>query len=85
MNTTITALGPNLRVYSRQGCQLCEDMLDEMKQFQRELGYCFEVYDVDDDESLLEQFNALVPIVFLGDQELFRYYFEYATLKQVLE
>ena len=60
-------------------------MLDELKQFQRELGYCFEVYDIDDDEKLLEQFNALVPIVFLGDQEIFRYYFEYATLIQALK
>ena len=81
----IAAVEPTLRVYSRQGCHLCEDMLHELKQFQRELAYRFEVYDVDDDETLFEKFNALVPIVFLDDQEIFRYFFEYATLKAALE
>jgi len=81
----ITGTEPSLRVYSRQGCHLCEDMLHELKQFQRELAYCFEVYDVDDNETLFEQFNALVPIVFLGDQEIFRYFFEYASLKTAIE
>lgn len=85
MKNSIVAGGSSLRVYSRLGCHLCEDMLHELKQFERELAYRFEVYDVDDDETLFEQFNALVPIVFLGDQEIFRYFFEYATLKAVLE
>lgn len=75
---------PVLRVYSRLGCHLCEDMLYDLKQFETELAYRFEVYDVDDDEMLFEQFNALVPIVFLGEQEIFRYFFEYASLKNAL-
>lgn len=75
----------NLHVYTRQGCHLCEDMLQDLKQFEIELAYRFEVYDIDEDETLLARFNALVPIVFLGDQEIFRYFFEYATLKEALE
>lgn len=77
-------LKPHLRVYSRLGCHLCEDMLDELKQFQTELVYTFEVYDIDDDGKLFDQFNALVPIVFLADQEIFRYFFELASLKEAL-
>jgi len=77
--------GPVLRVYSRYGCHLCEDMLQELQQFRAELGYQLEVYDVDDDPALLERFNALVPIVFISDKELFRYYFEYATLVDAIK
>jgi len=75
---------PVLQVYSREGCHLCEDMLEALAHFQVELGYSFQVYDIDDDASLLEQFNALVPVVYFNGQELMRYYFELATLKNVL-
>ncbi len=74
-----------LIVYSREGCHLCEDMLETLRQYQSELGYHLEVYDIDDDVSLLEQFNAQVPVVYLGGKELMRYFFELATLKAVLQ
>ncbi len=74
-----------LVVYSREGCHLCEDMLETLQQFESELGYRLEVYDIDDDISLLEQFNALVPVVYFNGQELMRYFFELATLKAALE
>lgn len=74
-----------LIVYSREGCFLCEDMLEALRLFESELGYNIEVYDIDDDVSLLEQFNALVPLVYFNGQELMRYFFELATLKAALE
>ena len=73
-----------LQVYSREGCHLCEDMLEALARFEVELGYSFEVYDIDDDASLLDQFNALVPVVHYDGRELMRYYFELATLKTAL-
>ena len=74
-----------LIVYSREGCHLCEDMLETLQQFESELGYNLAVYDIDDDVSLLEQFNALVPVVYFNGQELMRYFFELATLKAALD
>ena len=73
-----------LCVYSREGCHLCKDMLDALAQFATELGYRTSVYDVDEDETLYQRFNTLVPIVFLEDKEVMRYFFELATLKAVL-
>lgn len=73
-----------LQVYSREGCHLCEDMLEALAQFEVELGYSIRVYDIDDDASLLEPFNALVPVVYYKGRELMRYYFELATLKTAL-
>ena len=75
---------PDLVVYSRAGCHLCEDMLEALAGFEVELGYSIQVYDIDDDASLLEQFNVLVPVVYLHGRELMRYYFELATLKSAL-
>lgn len=59
-------------------------MLEALVQFEVELGYSIRVYDIDDNASLLERFNALVPVVYFNDQELMRYYFELATLKTAL-
>ena len=74
----------NLLVYSREGCHLCEDMIDALNQYENELGFALKVYDIDDDALLREQFNALVPLVYFEGRELMRYYFEPATLKAAL-
>lgn len=71
-------------MYSRYGCHLCEDMLDALTQYREELGYDITVYDIDDDEALHAQLNALVPVVYYQGQELMRYFFEPATLKEAL-
>jgi len=75
---------PELVVYSRQGCHLCEDMLAALADFQNELGYRYSVYDVDSDSALFEQYNTLVPVVALQGRELMRYFFELETLKKAL-
>lgn len=75
---------PELIVYSRQGCHLCEDMLAALASFQAELGYRYRVYDVDVDPALFEKYNSLVPVVTLQGRELMRYFFELATLKEAL-
>lgn len=74
-----------LQVYSREGCFLCEDMLEALRQFQDELGYTIRVYDIDEDESLYARFNVLVPVVILCGHEVMRYHFELATLRTALE
>lgn len=59
-------------------------MLAALEQFREELGYEVVVYDVDNDEALYQQFNTLVPVVYLQGRELMRYFFEPATLKEAL-
>ena len=74
----------NLKLYSRQGCHLCEEMEAALLSFNDELLYSVTVYDIDDDQNLFDRFNVLVPIVFKGDQEILRYHFELANLKSAL-
>jgi len=75
---------PELIVYSRLGCHLCEDMLSALASFQSELGYRYSVYDVDSEPALFEKYNALVPVVTLEGRELMRYFFELKTLSKAL-
>ncbi len=75
---------PELTVYSRMGCHLCEDMLDALYAYRDELGFDMTIYNIDDDPELLEMFTESVPSVFLGEREIMRYYFELATLEQAL-
>ena len=74
-----------LEVYSREGCFLCEDMLEALRQFQVELDYTIRVYDIDVEEKLYARYNELVPLVSLNGRELMRYHFELATLRTALE
>ena len=74
-----------LEVYSREGCFLCEDMLEALRQFQDELDYTIRVYDIDEEEKLYARYNALVPLVSLNGRELMRYHFELDTLITALE
>lgn len=73
-----------LTLYSRENCHLCEDMLDALKIYQAELGYCLAVYDIDDDAALVARYNEYVPLVLIDEREIMRYFFELATLKAAL-
>lgn len=59
-------------------------MLEALEAYQTELGFSLVVYDIDEDTELRARFNALVPLVFIGECEIMRYYFELATLKEAL-
>lgn len=73
-----------LKLYSRQGCHLCEEMESALLLFNDELHYRVTVYDIDEDQILFDRFNELVPVVFKGNHEILRYHFELENLKTAL-
>lgn len=74
-----------LTVYIRQGCHLCDDMLETLAQYSGELDYTYECCDIDSQADWQQQYNDWVPVVTLDGQQLFHYFFELATLQAALQ
>lgn len=55
-------------LYSRSYCHLCDDMLEALQALSSEYPFTVELVDIDADESLLAQFDELVPVLF-GQRE----------------
>lgn len=51
-------------LYSRSYCHLCDDMLEALQALSGEYAFTVELIDVDADETLLAQFDELVPVLF---------------------
>ena len=55
-----------LRLYLRGDCQLCDDMKEQLKSVQDEMGFDFESHDIDRSEEMRIKFNEHVPILMWG-------------------
>jgi len=78
---------PQVTVYTRQGCHLCEDLVQQLQALQRaDTGLSFEYFtvDVDADPRIRQQYAALVPVVVLGDRQICHYFLDQAGLLQAL-
>ncbi|RJF98398.1 glutaredoxin family protein [Noviherbaspirillum saxi] len=51
-------------LYSRSYCHLCDDMLEALQTLSSEYPFKIEIIDVDSDETLVAQFDELVPVLF---------------------
>jgi glutaredoxin len=73
-----------LILYGRQGCHLCEDMQAAMEEFRSAYGFRLRVVDIDGDPHLAARYGALVPALFLDDEEICHYFLDPAALVQAL-
>ena len=75
----------SLRLYVREDCHLCEDMLYQLKTLQIELNFTLEIRDVDSNPLWLKNYHEWVPVLKLGDQEICHYHLDLHALKRALE
>lgn len=59
---------PEVRLYTRQGCHLC----DEAAQVLNQHGLYFETFDIDADPQLHSRYTECVPVVVIDGKERFR-------------
>lgn len=77
-------MSPQLTVYIRHGCHLCEDLLHQLQALQVGHDFDFFTVDVDADPVITQQYAALVPVVVLGEQPICHYFLDQAALLQAL-
>ena len=73
-----------LKVYIRQGCHLCDDLLAQLQQLKSEYSFEFQTIDVDSHPELVKQHGTKVPIVMFGDREICHYFLDQASLIEIL-
>ena len=61
---------PELVLYSRAGCHLCEDMADGLRPVLREAGAGLRIVDIDADARLREEYGLRIPVLVLEDEVL---------------
>ena len=74
---------PRIQVFSRRGCHLCEQLIDELATLVRgrlEL----EVKDVDENEQWRHAYGEFVPVVRYNGQEVCRYHLDRASIIRIL-
>jgi glutathione S-transferase len=77
-----------LRLYSRNYCHLCHDMLAALEALRGEPGmpdFQIDVLDVDADPELEAKYNELVPVLVDGEgRELCHYFLDAAKVREYL-
>ncbi len=76
-------LTPDVIVYHRESCHLCDDVVASLSQLQKELGYKIKPIDIDKDPELNKKYNADVPVVMVNDEVIFYHFFDEKALRAV--
>jgi glutaredoxin len=64
---------PEVIVYSRQGCHLCDVVKDKLRKLEKHASFAWREVDIDTDPDLVSRFNDEVPVVFIAGTKAFKY------------
>jgi glutaredoxin len=71
-------------LYSKPDCHLCVEAQSVLRDLAPDLGFELEEVDITTDEALHRAYFERIPVVTLGDEELFEYFVEEALLRERL-
>jgi glutaredoxin len=71
-----------LILYYREGCHLCETMLQALRGLQPQLGFELRPVDIDRDAELLGRYDERVPVLCLGEREICHYQLDEQVLRR---
>ena len=71
---------PEVVVYSRAECGLCEELLAEVERARRREPFELRVVDVDSDPTLAARYGAEVPVVVIEGRKAFKFRLRAADL-----
>jgi glutaredoxin len=64
---------PEVVLYSRRGCHLCEVVKESLQKLARAGSFQWREIDVDSDDELRRRFNDEVPVIFIDGKKAFKY------------
>lgn len=64
---------PEVVVYSRKGCHLCEIVKEQVQKLSRRTSFTWREVDVDSDRELQRLYNDEVPVIFINGRKAFKY------------
>lgn len=72
-----------IRVYSRQGCHLCELLIEELLQLLHR-RHALEIRDIDSDTDWQRQFGERIPVVEIDGRVICEYRLDVAAVEKAL-
>jgi len=73
-----------ITLITRDGCHLCEQMTASLFMLQKEIHFLLDFEDIDENPTLLNKYNADVPVVMHENTVLFRHFFDEDIMRQAL-
>ena len=64
---------PEVIVYSRKQCHLCDEVKKKLSYLQSRAQFQWREIDIDSDPELLRLYNEEVPVVFIDGRKAFKY------------
>ncbi len=74
-----------LQVMVRQGCHLCEELMELLARHPRAAEFSVAVLDVDSRADWQAKYGLRVPVVLAGETEICEYFLDFERLEQVLD
>lgn len=75
---------PELTLYFREGCHLCEDMEQQLQELLEKGSYRLCRIDIDEDDGLKTAFNARVPVLCLDGMDLCEHFLDLEAVRSAL-
>ena len=72
---------PTLTLYSRPGCHLCDDARVALERVRARAPFTLREVNIETDDSLHRRYLERIPVVALGDEELFDFFVDEAALE----
>lgn len=72
---------PQIRVYSRPGCHLCEEALARLAAIRAEAPFELTEVDIDSDDELFKRYLERIPVIELDGEELYDFFVDEADLR----
>ena len=74
-----------LTLYYREGCHLCETMLQALRGLQSDLAFEIVLVDIDREPALRQRYDEWVPVLCRGELEICHYHLDLTALSAALK
>ena len=71
-------------LYSRPGCHLCDDARAVLERVRARTPFTLDEVNIETDDALHSRYLERIPVVALGDEELFDFFVDEAALEAKL-
>jgi glutaredoxin len=75
---------PTLTLYSRPGCHLCDEARAALERVRARAPFALREVNIESDDALHHRYLERIPVVALGDEELFEFFVDEAALEDRL-
>jgi glutaredoxin len=72
---------PEVTVYVRPGCHLCDDALAVLERIRADAGFTLRTVDIEEDPALLRSYLERIPVIALDGHVLYEFHVDEADLR----